>query len=159
MISSVLAVAMAAYMQPADTTRASREAFTACLRTYVERSSNARMSASDFAAAYPQQCTAEQTAYRDAVIRREIASRSSRSDAEESAGLEIEDQRTNFSERFDMYVAAPASAQTQTAAAPASAATPAAAPATPAATQAAVATPAPAATPPAQPAVAQTTPH
>jgi hypothetical protein len=147
---------MAAYMQPADTTRASREAFTACLRTYVERSSNARMSASDFATAYPQQCTAEQTAYHDAVVRREIASRSSRSDAEESAGLEIEDQRTNFRERFDMYVTAPA---TQTAAAPAPAATPATAPAAPAATPTAVTTAAPAATPPAQPAAAQTTPH
>lgn len=158
MISSVLAVAMAAYMQPADTTRASREAFTACLRTYVERSSNARMSAPDFATAYPQQCTAEQTAYRDAVIRREIASRSSRSDAEESAGLEIEDQRTNFRERFDMYATPAASAQTQTASAPAPATTPATAQA-PAATQTAVATPAPTATPPAQPAAAQTTPH
>ena len=155
MISSVLAVAMAAYMQPADTTRASREAFTACLRAYVERSSNARMSASDFATAYPQQCAAEQTAYRDAVIRREVASRSSRSDAEESAGLEIEDQRTNFRERFDMYAAPAASAQTQTAAAPAAPATRTAT-ATPAATQASAT---PAATPAAQPAAAQTTPH
>ena len=45
MISSVLVVAMAAWMQPTDTTRASREAFTACLRTYVERVTQSRMRA------------------------------------------------------------------------------------------------------------------
>ena len=58
MISSVLAVAMAASMQPADTTRAAREAFTGCLRTYVDRSVTARMPAAEFATAYPQQCSA-----------------------------------------------------------------------------------------------------
>jgi hypothetical protein len=152
MISSVLALALAAYMQPSDTTRASREAFTACLRTYVERVTSARMSASDFATAYPQQCTAEQTAYRNAVISREIASRSSRADAEESANMEIDDQRTNFRDRFE-----PA---TQTASAPAAATAPTAS-ATPAAAAAApgaaTATPA-AATPAAQPA-SQATPN
>ena len=51
MISSVLAVAMAAWMQPADTTRASREAFTGCLRAYVERAQQNRMGATDFQAA------------------------------------------------------------------------------------------------------------
>src|SRR6218665_1913301 len=102
MISSVLAVAMTAYMQPADTTRASREAFTSCLRTYVERATSSRTTPADFATAYPQQCTEQQPAFRTAIIAREVASRSSRADAEESANLEIEDARTNFSERFDM---------------------------------------------------------
>ena len=152
MISSVLAVAMAAWMQPADTTRASREAFSACLRTYVDRATSSRTSASDFATAYPQQCAAQQTAYREAVIRREVASRASRTDAQESADLEIEDQRTNFRERFEMALV-PSGSQAQTAAAP-----------TPAATPAATAAPgtAPAATPPATPAAqpaSQTTPN
>ena len=93
---------MAAWMQPADTTRASREAFTACLRTYVERVTQSRMPPAEFATAYPQQCSAQEQSYRTAVIAREVASRMSRSDAEESAGLEIEDARTNFRDRFDM---------------------------------------------------------
>ena len=157
MISSVLAVAMAAYMQPADTTRASREAFTACLRTYVDRATQNRTPAADFTTAYPQQCTDQQTAYRDAVIRREVASRSSRADAEESANMEIEDSRTNFRERYEMALV-PAGSQTQTAAAPAPAATPAATPgATPAATPASAPATTSNATPAATPA-AQTTP-
>jgi hypothetical protein len=162
MISSVLAVAMAAYMQPADTTRASREAFSACLRTYVERVTASRMAPAEFATAYPQECTAQQTAFRDAVIRREVASRSSRADAEESANMEIEDQRLNFRERYEMALV-PAGSQTQTASAPAPAAAPAATPAaTPAAAQAAAPAAAPvtaSATPAAQPAAQATTPH
>ncbi len=129
MISSVLAVAMAAWMQPADTTRASREAFTACLRTYVERVTQSRMPPAEFATAYPQQCSAQEQSYRTAVIAREVASRMSRADAEESAGLEIEDARTNFRDRFDM-AQAPAAATAepvQQAAAPAPAAAPPAA--------------------------------
>jgi hypothetical protein len=156
MISSVLAVAMAAWMQPADTTRASREAFTTCLRTYVDRVTGNRMSPSDFATAYPQQCTEQQTTFRNAVIARERASRMSQADAEESATLEIEEARLNFSERFDMAQPARPAGQTQTAAAPA----PAASSTTPAATPAAATTPAtaPSATPAAQPAAAAT-PH
>ncbi len=147
MISSVLAVAMAAYMQPADTTRASRLAFTACLRTYVDTASNRRATAADFAAAYPQQCTAEQAAFRTAVIARERASRMSQASAEESANAEIEDARTNFADRFE-----PAAGATAVAAAPAA---PAPAAAAPAATAAATAP----ATPAATPAAATTTPH
>lgn len=155
MISSVLVVAMAAWMQPADTTRASREAFTGCLRAYVDRVTSSRMPAAEFATAYPQQCTPQQTAYRDAVIRREIASRMSRADAEESANLEIEDSRTNFRERYEMALV-PAGGQTQTAAAPAPATTPVAtSAATPAATPGAM----PSATPAATQASQTTTPH
>ena len=165
MISSVLAVAMAAWMQPADTTRASREAFTACLRTYVDRATQNRMAAAEFTTAYPQQCTTQETAYREAVIRREIASRSTRADAEESANMELEDSRTNFRERYEMALV-PAGSQTQTAAAPAPAATPGATPAatpasapngTPAATPASQTTPN--ATPAATPASQTTPPH
>lgn len=153
MITSVLALAMAVSMQPTDTTRTTREAFTACLRTYVERSTMARMPASEFTTAYPQQCTAQQQAYREAVIRREIASRSSRADAEESATMEIDDHRTNFRERFEMALVPAGSSRTP---APAQqAAAPAAPSAVPAASTAAAPTPQPAAqqTPPAS------TPH
>jgi hypothetical protein len=110
MISSVLALAMAASMQPADTTRAAREAFTGCLRAYVDRSVQARTPPAEFTTAYPTQCSAQEQAYRAAVIARETASRISRADAEESAGLEIEDARTNFRDRFDMAQPTPAPA-------------------------------------------------
>jgi hypothetical protein len=136
MISSVLALAMAASMQPADTTRAAREAFTGCLRAYVDRSVSARMPPAEFTTTYPTQCSAQELAYRTAVIARETASRASRADAEESAGLEIDDARTNFRDRYDMAqpagappAAAPAAAPAQQAAAPAAAPTPAPQPA------------------------------
>ncbi len=101
MISSVLAlVAAASAAQASDTTRAAREAFTACLRTYVNRSIEARTSAETFEAEYPQQCTAQEAAFREAVVRRDTAMRATRATAEDSARLEIEDARANFSEYF-----------------------------------------------------------
>jgi hypothetical protein len=131
MISSVLALAMAASMQPADTTRASREAFTTCLRTYVDRSVSARMPVAEFTTAYPTQCSPQEQAYREAVIRRETASRMSAADARESATMEIDDARTNFRERYEMAQPTPAPGAAPAAAAPAQQA---AAPATPAPT-------------------------
>ena len=44
----------------------------------------------------------QEAALRAAVIQRERQARMSQADAEESAGLEIEDARTNFQERFEM---------------------------------------------------------
>jgi hypothetical protein len=159
MISSVLAVAMAAYMQPADTTRASREAFTACLRTWVDRVTQSRMPASEFATAYPQQCTTQEVAYRAAIIARERASRMSQADAAESATMEIDDRRLNFRERFEMSLV-PSGSQTQTASAPAPAPAPGAAPAaTTASAPAATPGVAPSATPAPTPASQTTTPH
>lgn len=103
MLSSFLALMLAAVGgQATDTTRTAREAFTACLRAYVQQSVEARLPVADFQSQYPQQCTAQQTAFRDAVIRRETGLRATRATAEESASLEIDDARTNFSERFLM---------------------------------------------------------
>lgn len=137
MISSVLALAMAASMQPADTTRSAREAFTACLRTYVDHSVQARMAAAEFTTAYPQQCATQEAAFRAAVIRRETASRSSQADAQQSAVDEIDDARTNFRERFEMALAPTSGSSRAPAAQPAAAtATAAAAPATAAGTPA-----------------------
>lgn len=108
MISSVLALTLAASAaQASDTTRESREAFTACLREYVTRSLEARTPAATFEAEYPQQCTAQEAAFRAAVIRRDTAMRATRAGAEDSANLEIEDARTNFSERFAALSAPP----------------------------------------------------
>lgn len=99
MISSVLALVAVLGGGQSDPTRTSREAFANCLRTYVERSIQDRMAADRFESEYPQQCTAQETAYRDAVIR---GFRGSRADAEELAGLEIEDARTSYREVFAM---------------------------------------------------------
>ena len=142
MISSILAMSMAMAMQPADTTRAPREAYTRCLRTFVQRSLDDRMTPAAFETAFPQACPQQEAAYRAAVIQREVASRISRANAEESANLEIEDARVNFRGTFEMSQPEPA-------------ATPAAQPASAPATATASAT----GTPAAQPAAATTTPQ
>jgi hypothetical protein len=102
MFSSAFAVVLAAAsMQPSDTTRSSREAYTTCLRTYVQHSIDNRMPTADFATQFPQQCTQQEQAFRTAVIQRESAMRATRSSAEETATLEVDDAKTNFRERYE----------------------------------------------------------
>ena len=134
MFLSMLAIAAAAASaQASDTTRASREAFTGCLRGYVEQAMQNRMSQDAFEREFPQACAAQQTAFRDAIIARETGLRATRANAEDQANLEIEDARFNFLDRFVEVPsdAAPAQApaEAQAAATPAEgAAAPAAAP-------------------------------
>lgn len=62
------------------------------------------MSLEAFQAEYPQQCAAQEAALREVIMRRETALRATRATAEETANLEIEDARINFSERFEMSI-------------------------------------------------------
>lgn len=118
MLTTMLAMTAAAAAMQSDTTRAAREAFTGCLRTYVDRSMQSGMTQDVFDREYPQQCTAQQQAFRDAVLAREMALRATRATADEQANLEIEDARVNFSERFVPPREAPRQAQAAAAATP-----------------------------------------
>ena len=103
MISAALALISAAMsMQASDTTRAARESFTHCLRSFVDASTRDHKTLDQFNAAYPQACPTEQNAFRQAIIQRDMASRSTRASAEESANLEIQDARANFNDIFQM---------------------------------------------------------
>jgi phenylalanyl-tRNA synthetase alpha subunit len=149
MISTALTlIAATLSMQASDTTRAAREGFTRCLRTFVESSAHASKTLEQFNAEFPQACATQQAAFRQAIIARDMSSRSTRAGAEEAANLEVEDARANFNDLFQMSIP-----PQQTAAAPAApAAAAAAAPAHPTvAAQPASHTTGPAAQPAAQP--------
>ena len=103
MISTALVLISAALsMQASDTTRAARETFTHCLRVFVDNSTRDHKTLEQFNTAFPQACPAEQNAFRQAIIQRDMASRATRATAEESANLEVEDARANFNDLFQM---------------------------------------------------------
>ena len=95
MISSVLALVAAMGAVQSDSTRTSREAFTNCLRQFVDRAVENRMTREAFQAEYPQQCTAQEAAFRQALTRANDA---------QMAADEIAYQRENQGETFG-YVA------------------------------------------------------
>jgi hypothetical protein len=146
MISTALTlIAATLSMQASDTTRAARESFTRCLGSFVESSVHASKTLEQFNTDFPQACAQQQAAFRQAIIARDMGSRSTRAGAEDAANLEVEDARANFSDRFQMSLPPP-----QVATAPAAPA--AAAPAHPTvAAQPASHTTVPAAQPAAQP--------
>ena len=117
MLSHTLALLLAASAaQASDTTRASREAFTACLRDFVEQALQDQMTAEAFETEYPRACPAQEAAFRAAVIRRDEALRATRASAEDAANLEVEDARFNFADRFEMALPPQQPAQQQAAA-------------------------------------------
>jgi hypothetical protein len=107
MISTALALAAAMSMQASDTTRAARETFTHCLRVFVDNSTRDHKTLEQFNSAFPQACATEQNAFRQAIIQRDMATRSTRATAEDSANLEVEDARANFNDLFQMSLPAP----------------------------------------------------
>ena len=108
MISTALVLMTAAMsMQASDTTRAARESFAHCLHNFVDASTRDHKTVEQFNAAYPQACPTEQNAFRQAIIQRDMATRSTRATAEESANLEIDDARSNFNDIFQMSQPAP----------------------------------------------------
>jgi hypothetical protein len=107
MISTALVLISAAMsMQASDTTRAARETFTHCLRVFVDNSTRDHKTLDQFNTAFPQACATEQNAFRQTIIQRDMATRSTRATAEESANLEVEDARANFNDLFQMSLPA-----------------------------------------------------
>jgi hypothetical protein len=97
----VLGTANGVALQANDPSASARNAYTRCLRQFMERSLNERMSPNDFRAALPQQCTQQEQAFRQALIAREASFRTPRAEAEETATMEVDDARANFMELFE----------------------------------------------------------
>ncbi len=83
-----------------DPTRAPRDAYTRCLRAFMEKSVADKMSLEAFTAAFPQQCTEQEQAYRAAVRAFQSGQRVSASDIDEILKDEVDGARENMKERF-----------------------------------------------------------
>jgi hypothetical protein len=99
LLSSALIGAALLTLQP-DPVRAPREAFGRCLHRVVDAAIQARKATDAFTTELAAACTAEERAYREAIIRSEMAARASRADAEEAARLEVDDARRNSRDNF-----------------------------------------------------------
>lgn len=89
-----------ALMIQRDPSERPREAFAACLRTFVESSLRDRKSVDAFNTEVAQQCMDQERAYRDAMIRRDVAARVAQATAERDAADEISYTRTQSSEYY-----------------------------------------------------------
>ena len=100
MSSALIGAALITFQ--ADPVRAPREAFANCLRQFVNSSLEGRKTVEAFTAEFAQQCSAQEQAYRDAMVRRDVAppTRMSQADATEAANEEIEYTRTQSRESF-----------------------------------------------------------
>lgn len=102
-VSSILGAAALMALQP-DPTRGPRDAYTRCLRAFMEKSVKEKTTAEAFTAALAQQCTEQETAYRSALRAREASFRTPAGDIDDIIKGELEDARDNIKQIFEMTV-------------------------------------------------------
>lgn len=100
MFSSVLVLLLAVSATQTDTTRTAREAYTRCLRAFMTHSIEGHMAVDAFNTALAATCAAEKTAFHNAVVSRETASRATRATAEQTATEAVDEAATNFRELY-----------------------------------------------------------
>ena len=105
MISSVLAMALAAAApgsSPAAVIQA-RKAYSACLGAFMKKSVADKTEAAAFASGLGKACVAQEQAFRAASIAVDTASGIKRAEAEENAGMVVDDMIANTKETFDAW--------------------------------------------------------
>lgn len=103
MITSAIAMTLAAAAMQSDAANQARVAYTVCLRSFMRASLRERMDPSAFETAMNDQCTAQATAYRTALVARDQRTGGSRQRAEEDAQIMIDDTKANVMEYYRDY--------------------------------------------------------
>lgn len=104
MLSSAFAAALAllSMQQVRDASTTTRDAYTECLRTYMNTAIRERTAADAFRAALPQQCQDQERAFRAAIAARERGFSTPASEVTQIANDEVEDARSNIRDLFEM---------------------------------------------------------
>lgn len=103
MLSSLLGILAATAAMQADPTVQPRENLVNCLNELVRTSRQQNMAPEAFDAALAEACSAQRTAYREAIIKRETGYGASASLAAEDAELDLEDTKANFQGIYRMH--------------------------------------------------------
>jgi hypothetical protein len=98
MISALLALLLAA--PSPDALAVARKEYNRCLTAYMKTSVDKKVDVSAYDTGMSAACGAKETAFRNASIAVDAAAGIRRAAAEENAGLEIQDMRTNSLETF-----------------------------------------------------------
>ncbi len=101
------ALALAAMVQT-DAINSARQAYSTCLRQHVSSSLERNVTPEAFEQGIAGQCTDRATAFRDALVQRDVRAGGGRARAEEDAQVTMEDMRLNYIEMYRDEVAAAA---------------------------------------------------
>jgi hypothetical protein len=102
-VSSILGAAAFLALQ-ADPTRGPRDAYTRCLRAYMEKSVKEKATLEAFTAAFPQQCVEQENAYRTAVQSFQKSLRVPAAEIDEIIKEEVDTARDNTKQHFEMHL-------------------------------------------------------
>lgn len=103
MISTMLAMTLAATAAQADPVNDARRAYSECMRNFMRTSLQQRMEPTAFETALEGQCTDRAVSYREAMIRRDQRTGGGRARAEEDANTTIQYTKENTLEYYRDY--------------------------------------------------------
>ncbi len=101
-VSSILGAAALMALQT-DPTRGPRDAYTRCLRAYMEKSVKEKATPEAFTSAFPQQCVEQENAYRAAIQSFQKSLRVPAAEIEQIIKDEIDTARDNTKQHFEMH--------------------------------------------------------
>ena len=102
-VSSILGAAALMALAP-DPSQGARQAYTSCLRAFMEKSVKEKMTVEAFTDAFAQQCVAQENAYRAAVRTFQSGLRVPAAEIDEIIKEEVDAARDNIKERFEMHM-------------------------------------------------------
>jgi hypothetical protein len=103
MFTSLIALMVSAAAMQADPVNDARRAYSNCMRAFMRTSLQAHTEPAAFETAMATTCTAEATAYRTALVRRDRSAGGSAARAEEDATMMIDDTKANTLEYYRDY--------------------------------------------------------
>jgi hypothetical protein len=102
-VSSILGAAALLALAP-DPTQGARQAYTSCLRAFMEKSVKEKMTVEAFTEAFAQQCITQENAYRSALRTFQSGLRIPAAEIDEIIKQEVDSARDNIKERFEMHM-------------------------------------------------------
>ena len=102
-ITLVTALALAAAPPVGGPSGQPRKAYSACLQKLIKDRTDAKLSIASFTSEAKSSCATQEAAFRKSLIDYDVATGIKRADAEEGAGLQVEDYLANAADTYTTY--------------------------------------------------------
>ena len=102
-ITLVTALAVAAAPPVGGPSGQPRKAYSACLQKLIKDRTDAKLNTATFTSEAKSGCAAQEAAFRKSLIDYDVATGLKRADAEEGAGLQVEEYLANAADTYSTY--------------------------------------------------------
>ena len=102
-ITLVTALAVAAAPPVGGPSGQPRKAYSACLQKLIKEKSDAKLTSASFTSEAKTSCATQEAAFRKSLVDYDVATGLKRAEAEEGAGLQVEEYLANAADTYTTY--------------------------------------------------------